>query len=79
MTMRMMKTMTIADMKKLFPEVREYGKYVYAYSVFNECVELYTRKKQTDVLFYAGDFDNMTDCENYCKRMYAIYGDDLKR
>lgn len=70
--------MTIADMKKLFPEVREYGKYVYAYSVFNECVELYTRKLQTDVVIYVGDFDNMTDCEIYCKRMYAIYGDDLK-
>ena len=69
--------MTIADMKKLFPEVREYGKYVYAYSVFNECVELYTRKPQTDVVFYVCDFDNMTDCENYCKRMYAIYGEDL--
>lgn len=69
--------MTIADMKKLFSEVREYGKYAYAYSVFNECVELYKRKPKTDVVFYVGDFDNMTDCENYVKRMYEIYGEDL--
>ena len=57
--------MTIHDAKKIYDDVRKDGKYVYFYSIWNECVELFEMDEKSYILHYVRDFDNMTDCEKY--------------
>lgn len=56
--------MTINDAKKIY-DVRQDGKYVYFYSIWNSGVELYVEDAKNRVLHYVTDFDNMEDCEKY--------------
>ena len=57
--------MTIHDAKKIYDDVRQDGKYVYFYSIWNECVELFEMDEKSYILYYVRDFDNMADCEKY--------------
>ena len=57
--------MTLNDAKKIYDDVRTDGKYVYFYSIWYECVELFKMDDRTGNLHYVRDFDNMSDCEKY--------------
>lgn len=57
--------MTSHDAKKIYDDVRQDGKYVYFYSIWNGGVELYVEDAKNGVLHYVTDFENMNDCEKY--------------